>query len=204
MDLRSSPWSCQRSAIQVPKEPVTCTSGASGPALPPADILTREARIIEGFLPASSRPPRKWILSTITAISPGFPRKWITRPITKPASGMTISRLRPSNRCSLWVISSKTFQYKAANRPQTVPTAAQPKTNREIISGLRLTPKSWGNVQRWVWSGLLRLFGSTADFLFKIMKRNIPNIYAFYGRCHWLWCIIFTITFSAFGVDVVI
>ncbi len=55
----SSPWSLRRSLAQVLKEPVTCTNGASGPALPPADIPTKEARIIAGFLLISKRPLRK-------------------------------------------------------------------------------------------------------------------------------------------------
>ena len=66
-----------------------CTSGASGPALPPATIDASDVAVIDGVCRASSRPYRRWMLSTTAAISPGTPSHFRHSPTTSPPAVVT-------------------------------------------------------------------------------------------------------------------
>ncbi len=88
-DLMSSPLKWSFLAIHEPVDPVTWTSGASGPKLPPDAIQSRDDKIIDGLFFGSSLPPLNLILLTISWISPGSPIYRIMSPANRPAKAIT-------------------------------------------------------------------------------------------------------------------
>src|SRR5690606_18268872 len=106
----SSPLNFNFFAIQEPVEPVTCTSGASGPRLPPEEMQSSEDKYIDGLYFGANLPPLKRMLLTKSRISPGSPIKWIINPAANPASPINGITYKPWKAAKLWVRCSRTIQ----------------------------------------------------------------------------------------------
>ena len=134
-----SPFIFSVLASHVPVDPVICTSGASGPRLPPEAIQIRDDRNIDGLFFEASRPPLKRMLFTIRFISPGSPMKWITSPASNPAAVINAITHTPSTTLSALVRPSRINQYNPAIKPPITPIRTHEKNNRLTTKGLSLS-----------------------------------------------------------------